>query len=261
MVANPWHAVGLDPDKVDAHRRSEAATGWQTLRRCPSTSATATLTFLDSLTADEAVQFVLELAAFEDDGSPAETLVHWQARARAHPTLARFLVPEDRPPARGLGRVPVKVLAGVGRDSGVGGLEGWMAQSGLTGAAALPPPALAASLDELEPVPPRTLRRLVATMMQDRFGAEPVKLARDQDRFGGSVDGTLFEALLGWATSGGHSSHQMEYHVRRPGASGQWTGYEALWRTAGRWDYLTSANAARSIDHLGDVITTLVALR
>lgn len=94
----------------------------------------------------------------------------------------------------------------------------------MEGAAALPPPGLAAGLQELEPVAPRVLRRLVTAMM-----------------------------------SGGRSSHQLDYYARLP-AGRTFVCYEQLWRTSGRWDYVTVTNANRSVDHLGLLLGTLASL-
>ena len=55
-----------------------------------------------------------------------------------------------------------------------------------------------------------------------------------------------------FARSGGGSIHQFDYFFAAAMDDGRritLQPYEALWRCPGRWDYITEANAERSIAH------------
>ncbi len=259
-MGNSHRADGLDAEKVDHLRRTEATNGWPLLRRCPNTAAASRLAFLDELPGPEQVRFADELSAFESGTRSDETMNDWTSRASSFPLVARYLDDAAQSRRRGIGAVPVKIIAGVRNDEVVGGLDGWIRQVGLTAHQALPPPWLANSLDELVPAPPRTIRRLVTRLMRERFEASAVKLGASDERFDLGIDGTPVRVTLMFAPSGGRSIHQLDYALQFPGRPGAPSTLEQLWRTPGRWDYMTESNVERSVDHLGDIITAVAGL-
>ncbi len=249
--------AGLNAERLAAHRRDQAVVGWPLLAGCPSTAALGAMAYLERLGEDDRLRLVDELNAVENDGGRSLLSDH-RAAPRASSLDAYLSAVGQRGPS-GLSRVPVKVLAGVRNDDAVGGLDGWIRQVGLEGAAALPPRSFARGLDELVPVSPRRLRRLVTAMMGDRCEAVPDRVSREVDRFVVELADGSMEVMIAYAPSGGRSSHQLDYHVRSR-AGGALTSYEQLWRVPSRWDYLTETTVERCVDHRGLLLSTTAGL-
>jgi hypothetical protein len=123
-------------------------------------------------------------------------------------------------------------------------------------AARLPAPGHATSFEEIVPVEPRRLRGLVDDAMGRAFGATPQRVDKDHVRYDAVQSAGSFRVDLMFAAPG-RAAHQFDYRFSTmlDGRTKVWMqAYESVWRLAPRWDYVTQANAERSVAHLVTLI-------
>lgn len=126
-----------------------------------------------------------------------------------------------------------------------------------------PARAHAASLEEIVPVAPRRLRRLIGTAMTEAFSASEQRLSSEHTRYGIERPGGHVTLDILFARSGEASAHQFDYFLSATMDDGGRISrqpYEALWRCPGRWDYLTETNAERSVAHMVRLIEAWAGL-
>lgn len=239
---------GFDAAKLTAHRIEQARAGWSLLRGCPNTAAIDRLGFLDALSLADAVSLARQLSD-EVPGPLAAAYVHHHQ--------------EDRP--KSIGRIPVKILAGVQQDAAVGGIAGWAKMMGMTEGQMLPPAPHASTFDDLVPVRPPRLRKLVTSMCAGLLGASETKVSSEMSRYAGSLGPARVTVLVTYPASGGRfSGRQMDYRlqVQKPEFEGptQPLAYEDCLRLPSNWDFITEQNAERSVQHLAELIRTCVDL-
>ena len=196
---------------------NRAKPGWPLLRACPNTNAFRRLGFLDTLSPDEQGALAGQLAEFEagESAAPPATMEERIKRIAAFPLVKVYLEDiENAGACRGIGKVPVKVIAGVREDKTIGGIEGWAAQMGFRPDELVPPRPHAEGLADLVPASPRNLRRLIRTMMTRKFDARETKPSSEITTYTGVVSGIAFGVDVIFARSGGHSAHQFDYHLR-----------------------------------------------
>lgn len=257
---------GFDPDRAAAHRVAQAHAGWPLLRGCASTFAIRRLGYLDTLPPAAQVEVAVQMGAFEADelASPPATNAERAERMAAYPALKAYTNDLMGGNAyRGIGRLPVKVVAGLREDAASGGIAGWARTAGLEPALLVPPAGLAGSLDELVPVRPQRLRTLMARTLEAALGATTAKLDATTTRHVARVDGCDVVVDVVFAAGGRPGTHQFDYWLRCRTPSGATTRplrYEGVLQIAGRWDYVTEANAERSVQHLATVVRACVAL-
>lgn len=252
-----------------AHRREQAEHGFPLLRGCPNTFAISLVAYLDHLEEPQRRTFADQLSDFidADEPAPGMTVEQKSVLLRELPLVEAFFggrltgqLKHRRPDVR---FIPVKVLAGVFRDQQVGGFEGWATMVGLDDAARAPAEAHAASLDEIVPVAPRRLRRLIKGAMADRFSATEQRLSSEHIRYDAQRPGGRVLVDILFARSRGGSIHQLDYFFAAAMDDGRRITsqpYEALWGCPGRWDYITEANAERSIAHFVRLTETWAGL-
>lgn len=262
---------GFDPMKVRAHRRAQAEAGFPLLRGCAGTQAIALVNYLDGASDAERVVFTDQFSEFDhaesSDGALtpaalAELLGRYPLLAQHYGAFLGGSTPVARAPD--VRRLPVKVLAGVMKDAQVGGLDGWMKLVGLSDdpAARAPPAAHAPSLEEIVPVAPQRLRKLIGDAMRQSFAAQDRRITSDHTQYAASIPGGNIKVDVLFARGSG-ATEQFNYHLGADvaGRPPVWMGsYEGLWRLPSRWNYVTEANADRSIAHLVRLIEACVAM-
>jgi hypothetical protein len=262
---------GFDPVKVRRHRLQEAELGFPLLRGCASTEAISLVLYLESLDQSDRSAFADQLSSLEErqPARPPSSNEEIFALVRGFPLVAEFLgrrigmVPIEPMPID-VRRLPVKVLANVLADERTGGFEGWSKIVRLSGdpAARLPTAAHAASVEEIVPVEPRRLRRLFDHAMSGTFGATPQLVDKQHVRYDASHPTGGFRVDLMFAAPG-RAMHQFEYRFSAnvDGRRRIWMeAYESVWRLAPRWDYVTQANAERSVAHLATLVAACMDL-
>jgi hypothetical protein len=250
----------FDLGKTRAHRLKEAEAGFPLLRGCPNTDAIGRLAFLDSLGDADRIAFANQFSDFQE-AQTADRNQPMEAPLRKAPLVEAFLEAR-RPPAHGVAFPPVKLYAGVCKDTGVGGFEGWAKMVGMPESAKAPARAHAASLEELVPVAPRRLRKLIDDALTGRFGAQATRISSDHTRYGAPLTGGGFTVDVLFARGMG-ASHQFEHHFNARMASGRsvWMeSYEGVWSIGSRWDYVTETNAEKSVAHFIRLIETCIEL-
>lgn len=259
----------FDPGKLRAHRRAEAETGFPLLRGCPNTAAIALVNFLDSLSPADQVAYGEQLSSLEEAqaANPPKTNNEFLDLVRARPLLARHMGPSLNlvPPeakAIDIRVVPVKLLSAVLKDNG--GLEGWakIARISELPVARTPAPAHATSFDEVVPVAPRRLRKLIDDAMKSRFAAEAQRMDKEHTRYVAALDCGRLTIDFMFARAGAMQD-QFDCHLSGELNDGRklWNlDYESVWRISNRWNYVTEANAGRNIAHLVRLIDTCLEL-
>jgi hypothetical protein len=260
---------GLRLETVREHREDEARRGWPLLRACPNTFAIVRLAFLDRLSPDDRLEFARQLSDLEalEAQVPQRALEsndEYRERLERFPIAKAYL--EDAEAGgrhSGIGKIPVKIIAGVRKDAAIGGIQGWAERNCMPSAHLIPPRPLAETLDDLVPVKPARLRKLVAGRVKEDFSADETRLSAEHVRYVGDVPGAKLALDITYARSGGRAAHQLEYHMWvkvGEGARIGPLGYESVWRTPSRWDYITESNAEACVDHLCGLIRCCIAL-
>lgn len=250
----------FDFSKARTHRLKEAEAGFPLLRGCPNTDAIAKLVFLDSLGAADRIAFADQLSDLIE-AQTADLNVPLDTHLSRLPLVAAYLAAR-RAPAQGLAFMPVKTYAGVCKDTGVGGFDGFAKMVGMPEEAKAPAAAHAASRDELIPVAPRRLRKLIDDAMTTRFGAQATPVSSDHTRYRAPLPGGAF-TLDAMFPRGMGPMYQFEYRFSAKMENGRsvWNKtYEGVWRTMSRWDYVTETNADRSIAHFVRLVETCLEL-
>ncbi len=262
---------GLDPATTRMHRRQQAALGFPLLRGSPCTAAIGLINFLDRLSPDEHVSFADQMSDLVEaqNAEPAMTVEARAAIVRSLPLVERhfgghFGLPHAPPTSIDVRTLPVKLLAGVMKDKQIGGFEGWLNLVRISDepGARLPPAAHAVSLDEINPVAPARLRRLIGDSMKKRFDASAKRVASDHTKFTAQLPTGHLECDFIFAT-GGNSRQQFNYCISakfREQPRLHMASYEGIWRVPSSWDYVTESNADRSIAHLLHQIATCLEL-
>lgn len=263
LLQNGVHFSGTC-SRLRTHRLKEAEAGFPLLRGCPNTTIIARLAFLDTLCADNRMAFANQISDLAEAQAERDMTVDARgALMRALPLVEAFLgAAGQRSPAQGAAFLPVKLYAGICKDKGVGGFDGWAKMVGMTLDARAPAPAHAASLDELVPVAPRRLRKLIDDAMSARFSARAERVSLDHTRYVAPLpDGNFtVDAMF---PRGMGSSCQFDYRFGAQmtnGGSVWMQSYEGVWLSMSRWDYLTEANAERSVAHLARLAETYADL-
>ena len=262
---------GLDPVKTREHRRQQAGLGFPLLRGSPNTAAIGLINFLDQLSADEQLSFANQLSDLADAQltDPGMVVEARDALMRSLPLVERYFgrqlgLTSTHVPTIDVRLMPVKVLAGVLRDELAGGFDGWTKLVKLSEEplARMPPAHHATSLQEIDPVAPARLRKLIGDGMKKRFGAAAQRVASDHSQFTAQTPNGSLKVDVRFAT-GVHSRPQFDYSVNakiedRPPL---WmASYESVWLTSAQWDYVTEINADRSVAHLIRQIETCLEL-
>ncbi|WP_297053428.1 hypothetical protein [Thermosynechococcus sp. M55_K2018_012] len=230
----------------------EKSTGFARLRRVPDTHVIRFLDHFASLNEVEqtSIAAVLsEWASYPLSGTPLPQTIYEQfARATAIPGRSG-----------GLRYTNVNLLAGLKKKHG--DLVNWFQSRGIGGMALQLPELLVRDVSELVPVKPASLRRLVRTAFAQRFAATD----RDMGSEIWCYDGTLGESSVRVMVrySGRMSRPQLDYQVQVRSANQVRTlpplCFESVLGVGfGQWDYLTTVNAERSVELLGELVESVV---
>jgi hypothetical protein len=262
---------GLDPTKTRDHRRQQAERGFPLLRGSPNTAAIGLVAFLDRLSAGKQLSFADQLSDLVDGqlANPAMTGEKRLALVRSLPLVEQhfgrhFGLTSAHIPSIDVRVIPVKVLAGVLKDKTVGGFDGWakLVTFSEEPDARAPAAAHASSLQEIVPIAPGRLRKLIGDAMKKQLGAGEQRVNAEHIQFTAQLPGGNVKVDVIFA-KGGTARHQFGYHVSaKIGASPliSMASYEGVWLTNSHWDYVTEANADRSVAHLIRQIETCLEL-
>ncbi len=260
----------MDPTKSREHRRQQAERRFPLLRGSPNTAAIALVGFLDRLSDSEQLSFADQISDLADSqqANPGITAEKRLALVQSLPLVARhfgrYFGLSAPVPSIDVRLVPVKVLAGVLKDDVTGGFDGWAKLVKLSEEpeARAPPVAHASSLQEIVPIDPGRLRKLIGDAMKNRFGADNKRLNPEHSQFTAKTPESTIKIDVIFARGGG-SRHQFSYQVsatigERPPIA--MASYEGVWLTSPQWDYVTETNADRSVAHLIRQIETCLEL-
>jgi hypothetical protein len=177
----------------------------------------------------------------------------------AAPAFDRYwkTVTSQGPLSGGYRYCDVKTLAAIPQIAEFGSYEGWIEKTQrpwVSERALEPREDLLPQMECLTPAPAPRLRKLVKATLQAR-GFTPEKTKGSEHQYvnsSGAVVRVDFGSYLG----------QLVYQVSA--ACGETRivrlSYESLWSQPGGWDYLTEENAARSVDHLAELVEYLIQL-
>ena len=260
------HGFAL-PDLRD-HRRRAALQGFPLLRGCPTTEAIKLVLYIDGLGEADRLAFADDLSSLEERlvAQPPASNAEIHDVIRGFPLVAGFLGPRMAmvaPPRRGLDlRVtPVKLLSTMLKDAAAGA-PGGLADLSDDPAARGPAAVVAATLDEVVPVEPRRLRRILDDTMGRAFGATGTRVDKETVRYDAALPAGSVRVDVTFAAPG-RLLHQFDYRYSATfqGRPKIWmSAYESVWRLASRWDCVTQLNAERSVAHLASLVAACIDL-
>lgn len=262
---------GIALPGLRAHRQAQAELDYPLLRACPTTEAIRLTLYLDGLAPADRLAYADQLSCLDEQlaAHPPASNAEIHERIRGLPLVAAFLAPRMgmAAPPRGpfdLRVTPVKVLARVLADEDSGGFEGFAKTVGLSDdpVARLPAPVVAGSLDDVVPVEPRRLRKLIDEAMARALGAKAERVDKEMVRYSAIRPEGSARVDIVFAAPG-RLLHQFDYSVTplrdgRPSAPPR--SYEGAWRLASRWDGVTQGNAERSVAHLVTLVEACLAM-
>jgi hypothetical protein len=249
---------------IRAELAREADAGFPALNRIPNTRITRLLDHVATLAlADRDVLFdsLARIGALHFFPAPLISKAHEQLRT-TDPRLVRFHdAMGARPFSYGLRYVDLRMARAMLRDPES---RAMMAQT----RAALDfqprddlPEALVGStpLLEIETIRAPELRKLLNSMLK-RLGMTPQKRPGGELIYEGMIGGVPLRLSIIFSNLYAQMTYGVGWSVRERGLLVQRLTYETFWGAGGGWDYLTAANAARSIDLLDGLLLRLAQL-
>lgn len=257
----------LDPQRIDAHRRAQAEYGFTLLKNCPNTSAVHLVRIFERMNPNDLNELFDEWAKYDLlDQSYALSSEEHQKQQAQFPAIAKLRDAKGHALSdRTISTLPVKVVAGSVNDPAVGGTtEAWAAYLHLPTEAAEFTTLHATAVEDLVPIPPRSLRIKLRKSLADRFDAVEERLSTETTRYTGqSSDWKIAVDVTFVSNRGWRRQHQFNYGIWLGPISGgrlHIQGYEALWGIQSEWDYITVENADRSLAALCDLVEVMIDL-
>jgi hypothetical protein len=235
---------------------AEQEAGFPFLRRVPDTQVILFLdqfAELDRQRQADLISILVEWSSFNLLRIPLPVPVYERfAKATAFPGRAT-----------GLRYTGVNLLAGLAKDHGHVGLPGFFKSQGITGLALEPPPGFLVDPTEIVAVKIPTLRRMVATEFATLFSPHVSDIGSETWQYEGLLDGCQLKVRIRYSGRMGRPQLAYNAEVRGNGRAivSPVLGYESIHGVGfGRWDYLTSENAERSVALLGELVQWLARL-
>jgi hypothetical protein len=226
------------------------------LKRIPSTRIVRFLDYWGDLTAEEQH----ELAdALVDRGSNYLTL-RLPSSPPSGDAYSRFAeATQWRGFGGGLRYTPIKLLAGVAKDSAIGGLPGWCRTLGFSGQSLIPPESLLAGVESIVPVKTASLRRRLEAALIPLAAPKVRKMGEGMWNYRGMLDGCAISLTTIYGQRLCDPDLQYTVVIERGGwLTSNLTCYEALLGVGnGAWDYLTEENVDRSVVLLCELLQWL----
>jgi hypothetical protein len=252
----------FNPVVLHAHRRAQSAERWPLLRSCPSTFAVRLVRYLDSLSD-------LQIDALLDQWEAHDALprVEHKSMTDAETALKQFPAIEAynaaiTEPGRSIMTVPIKTAAGSLADIG-GNLDDWAKMFQIEPEGIRLDPPLVQNLEDLVPVVPATLRKVLAEAARLGFAAEAQKISSEETWYVGRIENWDVAIDVRFASNKGLSGgKQIDYNLWVKPLGGKRLfvqGYETIWKLPTQWNYLTVENAERSVKHLVQLAMLVVA--
>jgi hypothetical protein len=250
---------------IRAELTRETDAGFPTLCRIPNTRVTRLLDHVAALApADRDALFdsLARIGALHFFPAPLISKAHEQLRT-TDPPLVRFHdAMGARPFSYGLRYVDLRMARAMLRDPES---RAMMAQTraalDFTPRDDLPEMLVGSTpLLDIETIRAPELRKLLNAMLAKRLGAKPQKRIGGELVYEGSIGDIPLRLSIIFSNLYAQMTYGVGWSVRERGLLVQRLTYETFWGAAGGWDYLTAANAARSIDLLDGLLLRLAQL-
>lgn len=244
----------------------QAAAGFPTLRRIPSSGVVRLLDYMDSLTGEARAALLdaqARLAALHFFPAPLIARAHERLRT-TEPAIAHLHEAMRSPMfSMGLRYEDLRMSRAMLNDP-----ESMRHMA--TARAALdfvprddPPEALldGAAIRDARPAKAPLLRKLLTPMLRARLAASaPVKKPGGELVYEGAIGGVPLRVSIIFSNRFGQMHYAVGWSLRERSLLAQRLSYELLFGTNTGWDYLTEENAARSVDLLGELLDSLAGL-
>jgi hypothetical protein len=239
------------------HMLAEARSGLTLLRMTPVTSAVQVLDYTDSLAVDD----LLRWAGLMAKRNTLDPLGPEFAAIQNEPLMQAFLkATAFRGFGPGIRFRPVKLTEALRKEGNVLGIGLGVPAASWDDAWNVPASWLASDIDQLVPVDPGKLRRMLKETMKAAFGAEESKLDSSETRYVGTA-GTCQIALdAEFARGGPIKTQQVDFRLWLKPQARDRVGplnYAGLWGVPHGWNYVTVSNAERCCKGLVSQIQTL----
>jgi hypothetical protein len=237
---------------------AEQAAGFPRLKRIPSTQVFRFLDYFAGLSAAE--QGELADAIADRSSYFFGSLLPLPYRFNA--AYDRFAAATEwRGFGGGLRYTPVKLLAGVAKDTHVGGLDGWFKMMGFTGLSLQPPEGLLSSPAALVPVKKAALRKAVNAALTKLFAPKVKEIGDGTWRYDGTLGTVPLRIMIHFSRS--IADPDWKYEITTPGLAGGISGYHCCFESLfgagyGWWDYVTEENFTRSVELFPALVTDVI---
>ena len=250
---------------VRAELAEEAASGFPTLGRIPSTGTVKFLDHFETLgpaDRNSLLDALGQLGALHFFPAPLIAKAHEQLRT-TDPALGRFQdAMRSRAFAYGLRYVDLRMARAMLNDPES---RAQMARTRST----LDfeprddlPESLVGSTDirDIQTVKAPQLRKLLNPMLKERLGAKPQKRPGGELVYEGKIGDIALRVSIIFSNLYAQMTYAITWSVRERHLLAQRLSYETLWGSHTGWDCLTEENAARSIDLLDHLLLRLAQL-
>jgi hypothetical protein len=243
----------------------EAAAGFPTLTRIPSSGVIKSLDYLATLSDVERAALLdvqARLAALQFFPSPLIANAYEQLRTTDPACLRRQEVLRSRPFADGLRYAGLRMARAMVTDpETVRHMAQTRATLDFTPRDDLPEQLVGATdIRDIQTAKAPLLRKLLNEMLRNRLGARPNKRPGGELVYEGRIGPIPLEVSITFSNLYAQMVYRVHWSMRERNLIAQRLTYETLWGTNTGWDYLTEENAARSIDLLDQLLVSIAGL-
>jgi hypothetical protein len=244
-------------DPLLNHMLEEARSGMPLLRMTPATSAVQLLDYLETLSGDDLLRWTSLMAR----RGTLDPMGPEFAAIQSDPLMQAFLkATAFRGFGPGIRFRPVKLTDALRKEGNVLGIGLGVPAESWDDAWNVPASWLAGDVNELVPVEPAKLRRMLKDTMKAAFGAEESKLDSSGTRYVGSARACQVALDADFARGGPIKTQQVDFRLwLKPGARDRIgpVSYTGIWGVPQSWNYVTVANAERCCKGLVSQIQAL----
>jgi hypothetical protein len=251
--------------RIRAEMQQEAAQGFPTLRKIPSTGIIKLLDYFDISSGDERaaqIEAQARVAALMFFPAPLIAAAYEQLRTTDPALLRRAEAMKAPLYAYGLRYEGLRMHRAIMRDpESLRHLARTRATLDFTPRDDLPAELVGSTaIRDIVPAKAPLLRKLLNQMVRARLGARPEKRPGGELVYDGALGAVPLRVSIIFSNLYAQMLYGVTWSARERNLRGTRLSYEALWGMNTGWDYLTEENAAQSIDLLDRLLVRFVGL-
>lgn len=271
MLSTPGEIAADDPRVlaiavvIRRELESEAAAGFPTLLRIPSTDIIKLLDYIATLPPAELDPLIASrahLAALHFFPAPLIARAHELFRTTDPTTLRRAEAFQAPPYSYGLRYLDIRMHRAAMRDpQSAAELAKTRARLDFLPRDDLPERLVGTTpIRDIETIKAPELRKLLNQLLKGRLGFAAQKRVGGELVYDGVIDGVPLRVSIIFSNLYAQMTYGVTWSARDRGLLAQRLTYEVLWGAGTGWDYLTADNAGRSIDLLEELLHRIARL-